>query len=108
MGYDSVHFLLSSHGRTGEIRRKPTVWTVNILATEEIKAHQHYPLRLDLRDGTWELGGLNALHTGEVEVAAIMEIGVGDLAARYGVLTGRFESNRLRFESADDLLRGTG
>ena len=96
-GYHSIYFRISGSATNDLwIKRKQVRWTVNAPDYYIINPGESRKIDLDLNDGTWDLP---ALPPGkEMEISAVLEILEDDETLRSGVLTGRYESNKISFD----------
>jgi hypothetical protein len=99
LGYYSIYLLVSPPNETPcLIKRKPKRWTVNVPDSVVIQPGDAHFEKLDLHDGTWDNSGCSIDPRSEVDVGAVVEISPDKDTARYGVITGRYESNRQRIK----------
>lgn len=104
-GYYSIYFQVSpSNGKSCSIRRKLARWTVNIPDFHLIQPGDAYIHKLELTDGTWDLNKCNLDPQTEIDIAAVLEIIPDEYTDTYGVVTGRYESNKLHFKSLSDVI----
>ena len=97
LGYFSLHLVVLQPGGTPcAIRRRPARWTVNIPEYVSIEAAGVHAETLNPHDGTWDVAACRLDPRNEVEVSAVLDIVRDDDTIRYDVITGRFESNKLR------------
>ncbi len=104
-GYDSIYFhVYDRNGISCFIRRKPLRWTVNVPDFIIVLPGDSHFQDLDLNDGSWDLSECNIDPQTEIDISAVLEIVPDENTAKYEVITGRFESNRLHFESKDMII----
>jgi hypothetical protein len=104
-GYYSVFFQVSpQNGRPSNIRRQVKRWTVNIPEVVPVQRGYSYSQRFNLNDGTWDLSECSGSSNTEVEITAVLEIASDDNTVSHGIVTGRYESNRLIFKSMHELV----
>jgi len=98
-GYDSIYFQVSERNRNKcLIRRKPTIWTVNLPDAVTIQPGQAHVEKFDLTDETWDLSGLINLQP-DIDFYAVIEIVPDTYTIKFNVIEGRSESNKLQLKS---------
>ena len=99
LGYDAISLRVSArNGNPCLIRRKPTIWTVNIPDFILIQSGHSHIQKLDLNDGTWDFNECSIDLDTEIYISAILEITRDEYTARHDVITGFYESNHLQFK----------
>jgi|ERR1035437_2260954 hypothetical protein len=105
-GHDSVSFQVRPlKGKPCSIKKIARRWTVNIPGSLAIQPGDTYLQTFHLNDGTWDTSLCGDVDPRtEIEISAVLEIAQDDNAVTYGIVTGRYESNRLRFKSMKEIV----
>lgn len=108
-GYYSIYFKISEikiGGRIFYIKRKLIRWTVNIPDFISIQPGSFKILELDLNDGTWNLKELYKADSQiNIDINGILKIAPDENTSKYNIMTGSYESNKLRFNSIAEIIR---
>lgn len=105
LGYDSIYFLVHAlNGNSCLIRRKPTIWTVNVPDFVSMQPLQIHVEKFELNDGTWELSDCSIDLHAAIDIGAVVDIASNGDTDTYGIMTGHFESNKLQFRSLSEII----
>jgi hypothetical protein len=108
-GYYSIYFKISqikTGGGIFDIKRKIITWTVNVPDFISIQPGSFQIFELDLNDGTWNLKELYKADSQiKIDINGILEIAPGENTSKYNIMTGSYESNKLRFNSIAEIIR---
>jgi hypothetical protein len=106
-GYYSIYFSISANetGEQYQVRRKPVRWTINVPDVYEIGPGRSKQVNLDITDGSWDLSGIiSAQPRGKIAASCILSNEDNEESLQYRILTGKYESDKLYFESLNEII----
>jgi hypothetical protein len=107
-GYYSFCFSITTNDDNKKylIKRKLTRWTINVLDFFEINPKQSKSVDVNINDGTWDLSEtIEARPDNKIAVSCILSNEVNEETLRYDILTGKYESEKIYFDSINEIIK---
>ena len=106
-GYYSLCFSITTNDDNKKylIKRKLTRWTINVLDFFEINPKQSKSVDVNINDGTWGLSETIERPDNKIAVSCILSNEVNEETFQYDILTGKYESEKIYFDSINDIIK---